>query len=1065
MWARSITALGLMAGLVLLPTPASSEILDRAPTTQAIVPAPGSVTATPLVAGLEATWQPPAEVEGITGFRVSTDEGFTVEVGPDVRSTVVEVLAPASDVVVSVRALQGTEESFPSVVSARALAPGGAVRVLPAPVRAGSFPGLRAGATRAIVLAGRHGVPTRGVGSVSLLVTASRATMPTTLYVGSGTRAATPAMGLARGATRAQMVQVPMSAGRVSVRHSAGSAAVVVHVVAFTLASAGPTAVGTVRPVPAHQVLAPRVLARGASRDVVVAGAGGVPAAGVAAVQLTVRSAAASRTTRLGLGPSGAAPRVAQLVARSRTVESQSVWVPVRNGKVRLANFGPGSTTASASVTAWTAADDDQHRLGANWLVDAPDRSLVASRLVRPGSPYVIDVRGRAGVPSATASSPATGVLLAVSARGVGSRPAGLAVAPADAASVLPVSTSNARALSTGTIVVPVPPDGRIALATSGSPASVTATVLGFTVGRPLLTSTAVVLSGSELDKFAPYTPGDTSMSVSRPTTSPRAGSVLVAPPTTKYPYGLFVRVVDAVESNGTWDLTVEPARLQDAVRNGSVSTMRSLGEPVETLTPPDPGVTGAPSTGQGAQRRRGFETGLTKTVTRSGSYDDENGATGSYSFTATARFEAEADIDIDIGWGGVKAKVSVGAEESVDAQIDVEGHAIHTSDVELGRYRFATFVVQIGPVPVVITPEVALGYHTDFSADASATVSFHQAASGEVGVRYDDGVHPIKEFTDDPPTFSVDEFEATVSASAGITGEAALAFWGGVSHARAGLDFTISSHYGYPSCYIDTTATLTGSVGADIAIPLAEDLSINESFTLADWDLPKVRVPFGTEGCDYSGVIEIQGDAAITQYDKVTGDEVYRESDSGTARFRFVVDPLRGVGVRVEVDGTNTVISSGTEGCFGDVARMSGGVGPYSRPVQLPPLQWGMVTKVRAQGGTHGPTPSCVYFEPEQINEFGIGGPSTGSLLANWLGEQMPSVVSDVRTIAFTLSPSVAELCAWHPSGLCPDSESYRSVPTGGYVVAVRLTNRPDADSDGIPDVDDPTPRRFTGL
>ncbi len=226
-------------------------------------------------------------------------------------------------------------------------------------------------ASIAVTVTGAGGVPTSGVGSVVVNLTATRSAAAGFLTASAnGTvRPAASSVNFAAGQNVANLAVVPVGAdGRISIFNaSGGSVDVLVDVLGYYLAGT-PTAQGAFRSVSQQRILDTRmgigssgVLIGDTSMPLRVMGAAGIPAFGVSAVvmNLTVATptsggfltAYANNTTR---------PNTSNLNFGSRQTTAALVTVPVgTDGYVRLYNGG-GSTDVVADIVGYYISSDSQ---------------------------------------------------------------------------------------------------------------------------------------------------------------------------------------------------------------------------------------------------------------------------------------------------------------------------------------------------------------------------------------------------------------------------------------------------------------------------------------------------------------------------------------------------------------------------------------------------------------------------------------------------------------------------------------------------------------------------------
>ncbi len=201
---------------------------------------------------------------------------------------------------------------------------------------------------------GVGGIPSTGVTSVWLTVTATCPTAPTYLrvYAGETTAPATSNVNVTTGQTRAVLVAAPVGAdGTISIGNAAGTSQIVVDVLGYGSATGG----SELTPVPLTRVYDTRSstqgpLGNGEERTLTLPAIAGVPASSITAVvtNLTVYSPAAAGY--LATYPGGTSwPGVSSFNYPAGAVVDTSVVVGVNNGKLVLRNVG-GTTDAAVDV-------------------------------------------------------------------------------------------------------------------------------------------------------------------------------------------------------------------------------------------------------------------------------------------------------------------------------------------------------------------------------------------------------------------------------------------------------------------------------------------------------------------------------------------------------------------------------------------------------------------------------------------------------------------------------------------------------------------------------------------
>ena len=347
-------------------------------------------------------------------------------------------------------------------------------------VTAGVVP---AGSSRSFQVTGRGGVPTAGVGSVVLNVTAVRPSSNgyLTVYPSGRTRPGTSNLNYPTGRPAvANLVHVAVgSGGKVSVYAGGADVHVVVDLLGWTSdgGAALPSGEGLFHPVAPYRVLDTRssvALGPGESRSLQVPGTGGtagVPATGVSAVVVNLTVTRPTATSYLTVYPGGQPlPPASNLNFLAGETRANRVIVPVgADGTIRIFNragtvhvivdvngwyTGPGSVTGGSRFVGLTPSRFEDTRKSA------------LGPLVNEARTY--RVAGSAGIPAAGAAAAPTAVVLNVTAVHTVTTTAGyFTLYPADVTTRPLVSDLNFKGNQVvgNLVVVKLAPDGRFTLA------------------------------------------------------------------------------------------------------------------------------------------------------------------------------------------------------------------------------------------------------------------------------------------------------------------------------------------------------------------------------------------------------------------------------------------------------------------------------------------------------------------------------------------------------------------------------------------------------------------------
>lgn len=403
------------------------------PTKVTVGPAPGrpgpvsGVQATAGKGTVNVSWSPPAAGGATLAYLVQASNGQSRTVVWPARSATFPGLTNGTAYRFTVTSSNGSGLSAASgAVAATPAATAGTYVPLTTPARLldtrRSSP-VKAGATLDLQVAGGAGLPTSGVSSVAVNVTAvgSSTAGYLTVFPSGQARPATSSLNFERGVDTANMVVAKLGAnGRISIFNSSGNTDVLVDVVGYY--SDGRTTGATYFPLSPRRVLDTRTGAGGTrsaigaqqSISLQVTGVGGVPSTGVSAVVLNVAGVTPTAGTFLTVWPAGAArPTVSSLNLRPGDSRANLVTVRVgAGGRIGLFNAS-GSVQVIADVVGWFGAPGNL--TGASLLPLTPYRifdsrpqsfTSLPPTPISAGSPQTINLTGQAsGVPIGTAKA------------------------------------------------------------------------------------------------------------------------------------------------------------------------------------------------------------------------------------------------------------------------------------------------------------------------------------------------------------------------------------------------------------------------------------------------------------------------------------------------------------------------------------------------------------------------------------------------------------------------------------------------------------------------------------
>ncbi|WP_432903181.1 fibronectin type III domain-containing protein [Micromonospora matsumotoense] len=760
------------------------------PASAAGVPSgPVSVMAEADGLALRVDWTPPTDRTGITGYRVSTvPAGLSLDLPADADHAVLAGVRPNTGYVAQVTALAGAEQSAPTRAgnAVTLTAPGGSLVAVP-PARlldTRSGLGAPAGATRQVTLAvaGRGGIPATGAAAVAVNVTV---TAPTgggfvTVYPGGTARPTASNVNYARGQTVANLVVVPVGADGTVVLYSSAAAHLVADAAGwFSTARTASPAAGLFHGLSPTRLVDTRTGSGGTTPgpdgrlDVQVTGAGGVPAAGVSAVVLNTTVAGADAAGYVTAYPAGQPrPTASTLNFVAKQVLANRVIVPVgTDGKVSFYNRA-GSTPLVIDVTGWFS-DGSDPAVGGAYLASVPPTRIVDTRTglgaakgpVAGGSSLPVAVAGRAGLPAATAALPPTGLVANVTA--VQPTSAGfLTVYP----SVTTRPTASDLNFTPGGVVpnlsvAPLGVDGGMLVHNSAGATHVVVDVVGYFLGDTAVPSSTRPVRAGDVRAVTGPPGGDRQVVLAPTAVTPQPGEVLSAGTGPTTPDGLLVRVVDtATDAQGNRVLSTEPATLQEAFGAGHFAVSAPLSADDVVTADRSPAAEPPALTPDRLRRRlAGREAtspvgqGIDRTVSCSGG--------GSVKVVGSISVSPSVDLSVEWGWFSVQSVTFTGTL-SQDASLTATAQAAsgcHLGPVSLlpAPIRFTPITFSVGPVPVVVTPQLQFYLSADGTVSAQVTAGATQHAEGTLGLSWSGatGLRPIartsSSFTYAPPTLS----------------------------------------------------------------------------------------------------------------------------------------------------------------------------------------------------------------------------------------------------------------------------------------------------------------------
>lgn len=274
------------------------------------------------------------------------------------------------------------------------------------------------------------------------------------------------------------------------------------------------------------------------------------------------------------------------------------------------------------------------------------------------------------------------------------------------------------------------------------------------------------------------------------------------------------LRRVQAVERAGSVVVTTAPASLGDAIERGSIR---------RTIEIRDDDVVGA-RTRPGVARSvgpTGLYFGLNDVVLFDG--DGGGGAGDQVVMNGTIAIEPDLELVIDLdGFSVAEASVALVGEVSGNVNIDARREAVLPGDpITLASIDLAPITFFVGPVPVVITSEIALQVGASGVVTARMNVGFQTDAEARIGFGYKDG-----DFGDISEITTTADLEIE-SFDDGVVGAARLFAGPRLSVGLYGIDVGFATLMAFVQADVDAgadpwwclSAGVEGRAGLDVSI------------------------------------------------------------------------------------------------------------------------------------------------------------------------------------------------------------------------------------------------------
>lgn len=321
-----------------------------------------------------------------------------------------------------------------------------------------------------------------------------------------------------------------------------------------------------------------------------------------------------------------------------------------------------------------------------------------------------------------------------------------------------------------------------------------------------------------------------------------KVGDIVAAGVSSATPDGMLRKVTAVGREGAGFSVTTAPATLHDAVKQGSFDVQKVLTQgDIQSFTPLQRGVTMAPQD----QSNNGpcFPINNVKL------YDSGSGNT----VVANGKLCLSASLDFAgyLDWHGAGASFTATASDTAHLQLVAANAVSFDKSINLFTLNLTPISFAIGPVPVVIVPQLTFSVGANGKISASVSVGVTQTATFSTGAGCDIVWFSSFSCAGQPPsisnTFTPDP--VLLKGQAQISGYAALDFKA-MLYGVVGADLGVR---GYVEADASTSADPWWSLYAGVKLTIGFDLNLfgiqnHSDFTLADWKDVIAHAPGGLE-------------------------------------------------------------------------------------------------------------------------------------------------------------------------------------------------------------------------
>ena len=279
-------------------------------------------------------------------------------------------------------------------------------------------------------------------------------------------------------------------------------------------------------------------------------------------------------------------------------------------------------------------------------------------------------------------------------------------------------------------------------------------------------------------------------------------GDVIVSEPTEAAPFGFLRRVTQVRSEGGQFVLETDEASLEEAIEQADFDVEWDLDpddvvEAEALLEGMSFGYDDVTALGVDRQALRfgiTFDRSIFDQDGDASTTDDQVRISGAFNFSPKVQksWKSRLEVTQRCRWIclpeftlRLEARLAVGFDQSANLTIRTTGPlgGSMATEIPIARYSFSAITFAIGPVPVVLVPQITLVVGASGEISAHASFRVDQSLTYLVGAEYNGGLRTINTFT---PSFTrrfEDFSHGSFRARAYITASANVTFYGSSSN------------------------------------------------------------------------------------------------------------------------------------------------------------------------------------------------------------------------------------------------------------------------------------------